>query len=199
MSITQGVNELTKGKKKRHDQWLLLIRLRFFFSIYLTATFWHLEESPILKQFLRTVQTFHQEASPTNERLLTVMSDKRKHNINNIIKTNYCDSVLSVLSVLSMSHHNCTVKLPPHHTFYLLILVVHQYSCWKFSYVAFSFLVSFCEQFEIVWRSHISITQGVNELTKEKEARLMIFIDKIKNIFNWFDCHTLAPWEKPKF
>ena len=34
---------------------------------------------------------------------------------------------------------------------------------------------------------------------KEKEAWLMIFIDKIKNIFNWFDCHTLAPWEKPKF
>ena len=79
----------------------------------------------------------------------------------------------------------CTVKLPPHHTFYLLILVVYKYSCWKFSSVTFSFLVSFCEQFEIVWRSHISITQGVNELTKEKkEARLMIFIDKIKNIFN---------------
>ena len=29
MSITQGVNELTKGKK-RHDQWFLLIRLRIF-------------------------------------------------------------------------------------------------------------------------------------------------------------------------
>ena len=34
---------------------------------------------------------------------------------------------------------------------------------------------------------------------KEKEAWLMIFIDKIKNILIWFDCHTLAPWEKPKF
>ena len=154
---------------------IIVDKIKVFFSIYLTATFWHLEESPILKQFLRTVQTFHQEASPTNERLLTVMSDKRKHNINNIIKINYCDSVLSVFSVLSMSHHNCTVKLPPHHTFYLLILVVHQYSCWKFSYVAFSFLVSFCEQFEIVWRSHMSITQGVNELTKGKRSMINDF------------------------
>ena len=51
-----------------------------------------------------------------------------------------------------------------------MILVVYQYSCWELSSVAFSFLVSFCEQFEIVWRSHISITQGVNELTKGKKA-----------------------------
>ena len=65
-----------------------------------------------------------------------------------------------------------TVKLPPHHPFHLLILVVHQYSCWKFPYVAFSFLVSFCEQFEIVWRSHMSITQGDNELTKEKKGMI---------------------------
>ena len=52
---------------------------------------------------------------------------------------------------------------------------VHQYSCWKLPYVAFSFLVSFCEQFEIVWRSHISITQGVNELTKGKKGMINDF------------------------
>ena len=69
----------------------------------------------------------------------------------------------------------CTVKLPPNHTFYLLILVVDKYSCWKFSSVTFSFLVSFCEQFEIVWRSYISITQGVNELTKGKRSMINDF------------------------
>ena len=65
-----------------------------------------------------------------------------------------------------------TVKLPPHHTFHISILVVYQYSCWELSSVAFSFLVSFCEQFEIVWRSHISITQGVNESTKGKRSMI---------------------------
>ena len=94
----------------------------------------------------------------------------------------------------------CTVKLPPHHTFYLLILVVYKYSCWKFSSVTFSFLVSFCEQFEIVWRSHISITQAVNELTKGNTAlMLMIFVDYIENFVPWFDCYTLALWENPNF
>ena len=63
-----------------------------------------------------------------------------------------------------------TVKYSPHHIFHLLILVVYKYSCWEFSSVTFPFPVSFCEQFEIVWRSHISITQGVNELTKGKKA-----------------------------
>ena len=32
--------------------------------------------------------------------------------------------------------------------------------------------MSFCEQFEIVWRSHISITQGVNESTKGKRSMI---------------------------
>ena len=85
--------------------------------------------------------------------------------------------------------------------------MVYQYSYWEFSSVAFSFLVSFCEQFEIVWRSHISITQGVNELTEEKESivhsnnvlMLMIFVDYIKNFVPWFDCYTLALWGKPNF
>ena len=47
--------------------------------------------------------------------------------------------------------------------------MLYQYSCWKFPYVAFSLLVSFCERFEIVWRSRVSITQGVIELKKKKK------------------------------
>ena len=59
--------------------------------------------------------------------------------------------------------------LLPYYYFHLFILVVYQYSCWKFPYVAFSLLVSFCERFEIVWRSRVSITQGVIELKKKKK------------------------------
>ena len=99
-----------------------------------------------------------------------------------------------------------TVKLPPHHNFHLFILVVYQYSYWKFSSVAFSLLVSFSEQFEIVWRSHISITQGVNELTKGRKhckfshcahVNDSFLVDYIKNFVPLFDCYTLALWGKP--
>ena len=52
MSITQGVNELTKGKKGMIKLRIFnLIRLRIF-PIYLTATPWHLEESPIFNTLI---------------------------------------------------------------------------------------------------------------------------------------------------
>ena len=56
--------------------------------------------------------------------------------------------------------------------------------------MALSLLVSFCEQFEIVWRSCVSITQGAIELKKKKKKSivhsnnvlmLMIFVDYIEN------------------
>ena len=92
-----------------------------------------------------------------------------------------------------------TVKLPPHHNFHLFILVVYQYSYWKFSSVAFSLLVSFSEQFEIVWRSHISITQGVNELTKGKKALCILtmcscswfLLIRLRILFHYL---TATPW-----